>query len=261
VDAVIIHAATGFIIGALVGLTGVGGGSLLTPLLVLIFGVGPATAIGTDLLFAALTKAFGTWIHARNRNVDWRLVGELAVGSVPTALLTVLCLKLIAVHGVDLSRIVSPMLGFALLLTALALLVKDHIVAYRVRLATRRVVSPRPAIVPSTTAFGAVLGIVVSLSSVGAGALGVTALMLLRPALPIHRIIGSDIAHAVPLTLVGGLGYASLGAVDWSLLGTLLLGSVPGIWFGSQFARRLPERVLRIMLASLLLTISVRLVK
>ena len=252
------HTLSGFVVGAIVGLTGVGGGSLMTPLLVLLFGVHPATAVGTDLLYAALTKAGGTAVHARPGSVDWRVTGRLAAGSLPAAALTLAAVGYFDIDRGAFAQLVSGALGAALLATAAALVFKARV--QRFALAhlsdawhTRRVAS-------ATVAVGALLGVLVSLSSVGAGALGVTALLFLYPTLPAVRIVGSDLAHAVPLTLVAGLGHWLLGNIDWSLLGALLLGSLPGIWLGSHFAVKVPERWLRSGLAALLVLIGTKLV-
>jgi len=252
------HTLSGFVVGAIVGLTGVGGGSLMTPLLVLLFGVHPATAVGTDLLYAALTKAGGTAVHARHGSVDWRVTGRLAAGSLPAAALTLAAVGYFDIDRGAFAQLVSGALGAALLATAAALVFKARV--QRFALAhlsdawhTRRVAS-------ATVAVGALLGVLVSLSSVGAGALGVTALLFLYPTLPAVRIVGSDLAHAVPLTLVAGLGHWLLGNIDWSLLGALLAGSLPGIWLGSHFAVKVPERWLRSGLAALLVLIGTKLV-
>ena len=250
-----LYAASGFVVGTLIGMTGVGGGSLMTPLLILLFGVPPAAAVGTDLLFAAVTKTVGTMVHAGSRTVEWGIVGRMMAGSVPLAALT-----LIALHGLDLraetaSRIITPVLAVATLSTAVLLLAQDWLSA---RLATADGAPPahRPAL---TSLAGAVLGVLVPVSSVGAGALGVPALVLLYPRLPLARIVGSDIAHAIPLTLVSGLAYWAMGAVNWGLLGTLLCGSVPGIVLGSLLATRVPRRVLRSVLAAVLAVASIKL--
>lgn len=251
------YTVSGFFVGAIVGLTGVGGGSLMTPLLVLLFGVAPATAVGTDLLYAAITKSGGVFVHARKQHVQWRIVGLLAVGSIPGALATIAVLSALSVDHAAFSKIATEALGVALIVTALAILGKSRIQrwgqlsagAWRERW-----------IGPLTVAVGVVLGVLVTLSSVGAGALGVAALFFLYPRLPTAQIVGSDIAHAVPLTLIAGLGHAHLGTVDWTLLGPLLLGSLPGIWLGSLLSARVPERVLRSGLASLLIIIGGRLI-
>lgn len=250
-----LYALSGFVVGVLVGMTGVGGGSLMTPLLILLFGIHPAAAVGTDLLFAAATKTVGTLVHAGSRTVEWGIVVRMMAGSVPLAALT-----LLALHGLDLraetaSRVITPVLAVATLATAVVLLAQDWLSA---RLATvdGAPLARRPAL---TALAGAVLGVLVPVSSVGAGALGVPALILLYPRLALARIVGSDIAHAIPLTLVSGLAYWMMGAVNWGLLGALLIGSVPGIVVGSLLATRVPRRVLRNVLATVLAVASIKL--
>jgi len=251
------YAFSGFAVGAIVGLTGVGGGSLMTPLLVLLFGVAPATAVGTDLLYAAITKAGGVIVHARRRHVRWDIVGRMAAGSIPGALVTIGILHFAEIDGGALTRIVKQALGVALILTAFAVLGRHRIQQWGSAASSawhaRR-------IAPLTVIVGFVLGVLVTLSSVGAGALGVAALVFLYPRLSTVAIVGSDIAHAVPLTLVAGLGHAHLGTVDWPLLGSLLVGSLPGIWLGSLLSARVPDRVLRSGLASILVVIGGKLV-
>lgn len=251
------YTIAGFAVGAIVGLTGVGGGSLMTPLLVLLFGIHPATAVGTDLLYAAITKAGGTTVHSLKGTVDWNVTRRLAAGSIPASALTLYLVSQLAPGGLGgASKIISVSLGFALLLTAIALIFRRRLQAYAQR---HGEFSERKTAV-LTVVTGAVLGVLVSISSVGAGALGVTALILLYPKLPIVRIVGSDIAHAVPLTAVAGLGHWLLGSVDWSLLASLLLGSLPGIFVGSHASARLPERVLRPLLALLLVVVGGKLI-
>src|SRR3989454_5227403 len=250
-----LYSLSGFLVGLVVGVTGVGGGSLMTPLLVLVFGVAPVTAVGTDLLFAALTKTGGAWAHTRRGNVAWNVVGWLAAGSVPASAVTLLGLHLFVPDPGKLSAIVSVALGFALILTAGALLFREKLHTWAAR---RAASGPHPATSSPlrTVALGAVLGILVTVSSVGAGALGVTVLFFLYPSLAVARIVGTDIAHAVPLTLVAGLGHAAAGVVDWKLLGALLIGSLPGIWLGSALSQKIPERLLRGALAAMLILIG-----
>ncbi len=248
---------SGFVVGLIVGVTGVGGGSLMTPLLVLVFGIHPATAVGTDLLYAALTKSAGTLVHARRRSVDWRITGHLAMGSIPSAAMTVLVLSRYDLKSAALSGFMSAVLGVALLLTATALIFKRHLNRYALAHTSAEAKPRSPA---ATVAVGGILGLLVSLTSVGAGALGAAALFFLYPLLPSIRIVGSDIAHAVPLTLVAGIGHWWLGNVDWVLLGSLLIGSLPGITLGSHLAHRLPERILRPALATMLLVIGGKLI-
>jgi hypothetical protein len=250
---------SGFFVGTVVGLTGVGGGALMTPLLVLLFGVAPATAVGTDLLFAAATKSGGAWVHARQGSVDWRLTGLLAAGSLPAAALTLALLALYVPGGLGAATgLIKAGLGIALLLTAAALLFRRRLQAWAQRRGAAALPAGRRDAL--TVLVGAILGSLVSLTSVGAGALGVTALLFLYPGLAAVRIVGSDIAHAVPLTLLAGLGHWWLGSIDWSLLATLLVGSLPGIVLGSRLAPRLPERLLRPLLAGMLVLVGGKLI-
>jgi len=253
----LLYAVSGFCVSLLVGMTGVGGGSLMTPLLILLFGVHPATAVGTDLLYAAATKSGGTLVHGLNRNVDWRIVGRLAAGSVPTTALTLLALSAFGIYSGAARGLITAVLSGALAATAAVLIFRKSILAF---FATHvGELNPRRTAL-LTVLLGAVLGLLVSISSVGAGALGVTAIILLYPRLPTARIVGSDIAHAVPLTLVAGIGHWMLGSIDWHLLGALLMGSLPGIVIGSYVSVRVPDAVLRFTLATTLLLVAGRLV-
>ena len=253
-----LYTLSGFGVGAIVGLTGVGGGSLMTPLLVLLFGVPPATAVGTDLLYAAMTKAGGTVAHGRKGHIDWAVTGRLAAGSIPAAAITIFVLSLLPKGSNTIGAIVSHGLGFALMLTAIAILFGRKLREY----AIQHEDSPlrQCCLNKITIAVGALLGVLVTISSVGAGALGVAALFFLYPKLTPVKIVGSDVAHAVPLTLVAGLGHWLLGSVDWALLGSLLLGSLPGIWIGSHLSAKVPEHILRRILASMLVLIGTKLI-
>ena len=253
------YSLAGFVVGAIVGLTGVGGGSLMTPLLVLLFNIHPATAVGTDLLYAAITKSGGSIVHSRRGSVDWRIVGLLAAGSLPAAALTLALVVHFAPNGLGgASKLISAVLGVALLLTAASLIFRRHLQAFAL-MHNPAVPNPRRTAL-LTVLTGLFLGTLVSLSSVGAGALGVTALFFLYPKMPAIRIVGSDLAHAVPLTLVAGIGHWWLGSIDWTLLGTLLAGSLPGIWLGSRLAPRIPEHFLRAGLAGMLILIGGKLI-
>ena len=253
---------SGFAVGLIVGLTGVGGGSLMTPLLIFGFGIKPHMAIGTDLLFAAFTKMGGTVSLARRRLVPWRLVATLSMGSIPAALATLYVLHNLGPASPLVQKTMTLTLGVALLLTALATLYK----AIRGKQVPRLIAhdqldsASRPRHWSLPLFFGALIGTMVTLTSVGAGAIGVTALMLLYPLLPLPRVVAADIAYAVPLTLVAGLGHASLGSVDWPLLGLLLTGSLPGIWLGSQLVHKTPDRVIRSLLSLLLAYAGVKLI-
>jgi uncharacterized membrane protein YfcA len=256
VSADLLYPISGFAVGALVGMTGVGGGSLMTPLLILLFGIHPVSAVGTDLLYAAATKTGGSLIHGLARTIEWKIVGRLATGSVPATAICLYMLSHFDLSGGTAHALITTSLGLALYLTALVLIFRRRILAlYASRFG--RLPPSRTALL--TVLVGAVLGFVVSISSVGAGAMGVTALILLYPNLPTARIVGTDIAHAVPLTLVGGLGYWLLGAIDWHLLGLLLIGSLPGILVGSYLSTRIPELALRLVLSGTLILVATRL--
>jgi hypothetical protein len=247
---------SGFAVGFLVGMTGVGGGSLMTPLLILLFHVHPVTAVGTDLIYASVTKTGGSLVHGFNKTIDWRIVRRLASGSIPASLLTVSLLWLLKIDQSAYSALVTKVLGVALLCTAAALLFRRRLLAtYSKRVGVLSEEQTRNY----TIATGVALGVLVTISSVGAGALGVTALLLLYPELPVVKIAGSDIAHAVPLTLVAGMGHLATGGVDTGVLVSLLCGSLPGIMLASMFAPRLPDRALRIVLAATLTFVSARL--
>ncbi len=252
----------GFFVGLVVGLTGVGGGSLMTPILIFFFGVKPYLAIGTDLLFAAFTKMGGTIKLARARKVNWRVVGQLCAGSIPAALLTLWVLHTLGPANAEVQHVMTTTLGAALLLTAAATLYK--VVRGKASpgavLAGQEAAAARPIHPALPPLFGALIGVLVTLTSVGAGAIGVTVLMILYPKLPLSRIVGADIAYAVPLTLVAGLGHASLGSVDWPLLAKLLAGSIPGIWIGAHLLSRTPERLIRSLLSVLLAYAGLKLI-
>jgi uncharacterized membrane protein YfcA len=251
-----LYSLSGLVVGALVGFTGVGGGSLMTPLLVLFFGIHPATAVGTDLLYAGVTKISGSLVHGFNGAVDWRITRRLATGSVPAAALTLLLLAHFGRDSTSVAAVITTVLGFALILTAITLIFRAWLlrkVAERLeRLDDRQIGG-------LTMLLGAALGVLVSISSVGAGAIGVTALLMLYPKLPTVRIVGSDIAHAVPLTLIAGAGHWWIGSVDWPLFASLLIGSIPGVALGSAFASRVPDSVLRPVLAGTLALVGGRL--
>ncbi len=252
----------GFVVGLVVGLTGVGGGSLMTPLLIFVFGIKPHLAIGTDLLFAAFTKMGGTVSLARARVVDWWIVGQMAAGSIPASLITLYVLNKAGPADPATQAVMTTTLGVALLLTAGATAYK----AVRGKAVPTKIA---PELIAKATKarhwalpvlFGAVIGAMVTITSVGAGAIGVIVLMLLYPALPLPRIVAADIAHAVPLTLVAGLGHASIGSVDWPLLVKLLAGSLPGIWLGTYLMHKTPDRVIRSLLSVLLAYAGVKLI-
>ena len=277
----------GFFVGSVVGLTGVGGGSLMTPLLIFLLGVKPHMAVGTDLLFAAITKSGGTFSLWRQRLIPWRMVMHLSMGSIPGCLGTIYALNQVDLESSSVQSVITHTLGVALMLTAASLLYKvlktkkptdpqapapenPHPLESSVSISAQVALSAHsgPSEVESTQTkhpvwtilLGLVIGSMVTLTSVGAGAIGVSVLMILYPRLPLPRIVAADIAYAVPLTLVAGLGHASLGTVDWPLLLKLILGSLPGIWVGAHLLTRTPERIIRLALSVLLAWASVKLI-
>ncbi|GAA0337665.1 sulfite exporter TauE/SafE family protein [Sphingomonas oligophenolica] len=252
-----LYSLAGLFIGLLVGFTGVGGGSLMTPLLILAFGFHPITAVGTDLLYASITKTAGTAVHGLSGTVEWKIVRRLAMGSVPATALTLLVLAFAGRRFDGTEHVITVALGLALIATAIAMLCRRRIMAYFERGVER--LTPR-RIGRSTIVLGAVLGVLVSLSSVGAGALGMTVLLVLYPKMPVNRLVGSDIAHAVPLTLIAGLGHWAMGSVDFGLLLSLLIGSIPGIIVGSLLSSRVSERILRPVLAGTLAIVGGKLI-
>ena len=250
-----LYILSGVLVGGLVGMTGVGGGALMTPLLILLFGIHPSTAVGTDLLYASVTKTGGSIVHGYNRTVDWRIVRRLATGSVPATALTIAALYYLHVDSKATQLIITRVLGVALLFTAVTLVLKKSLIRWY----AESVPEMDPERVRRLTVVtGAILGILVSLSSVGAGAIGVTALTLLYPKMETRRVVGSDIAHAVPLTLVAGIGHSFLGSINWHILASLLLGSIPAIVIMSMVAARASDTAVRVALASVLLLVCMR---
>ena len=247
---------SGFGVGAIVGMTGVGGGSLMTPLLMGVFKLHPAVAIGTDLWFAAVTKTGGAVAHHRHGHVDHRITGLLLAGSIPAALATIGLM-----HATGITKqwagTLTFALGIALLLTAVTVAYRQAWLAVGLRLERWIPGSRKPLF---TLLCGLLLGVLVSLSSIGAGAIGATLILLLYPRLPAHRLVGTDIAHAVPLTLVAGIGHATLGHVDWGLLAALLVGSLPGIWLGARLTKSMPERLVRALLSAALVTAGLKVI-
>lgn len=252
------YTVAGLAVGFVVGLTGMGGGSLMTPLLVLLFGVPPAVAVGTDLVYASITKTGGAWIHHRKQTIDWKLVSWLAIGSVPTAAATAAVLIYLNLDTINLAKLINNVLGVALLLTAAAILLHKPLR----RLAGERLPDhhSKHGLLIATVATGVALGILVTISSVGAGAIGMVALLWLYPRVPSVRLVGSDIAHAVPLTAVAGIGHFYMDGVDVGLLASLLLGSLPGIYVGSHVGSIFPDYVLRPILACMLMLVGGRLI-
>jgi hypothetical protein len=257
----LLNVVAGFAVGVLVGLTGVGGGALMTPVLVLLFGMAPSSAVGTDLWFAALTKSVGGALHKRQGTVDWPVVRLLWAGSLPASALTLWWLHSRTVgHAAD--RLVLPAMGVVLMATALALLLKPQLHRWLGAGPVADAPSDGPAERSLATVMaGALLGFLVTLTSIGAGALGAVMLVALHPRrMTPRRLVGTDIVHAVPLTLLAGVGYLSMGQVEFGLLAWLLLGSVPGIVLGSLAGRHAPEHVLRRLIAVVLALVGTRLI-
>ncbi|QIB34909.1 sulfite exporter TauE/SafE family protein [Ancylobacter pratisalsi] len=247
---------SGFFVGILVGLTGVGGGSLMSPLLILLFGVAPTTAIGTDLWFAAVTKMFGSAFHHRYGSLNLRIAVLLGIGSIPSSVLVLLYLYVS--HTTFDPSFTTNILGGVLLMTSVAMVFRERIQRAAIRGSERfaHLTTLRDG---GTVLCGCVIGAMVTLTSVGAGALGAVFLIALYPTLAARQIAGTDTAHAVPLTIIAGTGYLILGNVDLALLGLLLLGSIPGIALGTLACSRLDERLVRILITLVLFVAGVKL--
>lgn len=252
------YIVSGFAVGMLVGLTGVGGGSLMTPLLTMLFGVNPTVAVGTDLAFASITKTAGTFAHRYRNTVHWDIVKRLCLGALPAAVLATLALKYFGALDKEIGQIIRYSIAGSVLLTVVAILFRGKI-QHWINAHPERQLQGRNLVAATVTA-GAVLGTLVTISSIGAGAVGATLLVLLYPRLSPAEVAGTDIAYAVPLTAIAALGHWWLGSINWELLAMLLLGSVPGITIGSLMAKAVPEKVLRVLLASTLTGVAAKLV-
>jgi uncharacterized membrane protein YfcA len=252
------YVISGFAVGALVGLTGVGGGSLMTPLLTLLFGVSPTVAVGTDLAFASTTKAAGTLAHRVRGTVRWEIVRHLCIGALPAAVLATFGLKYFGALDKEIAHIIRYSIAGSVLLTVIALLFRGRMQKWVVAHPEKQLQGAKLAV--ATVVVGAVLGTLVTISSIGAGAIGATILVLLYPRLSPAEIAGTDIAYAVPLTAIAAFGHWWLGSIDWQLLAALLLGSVPGITIGSLAARAIPEKILRGLLATTLTGVAAKMV-
>jgi len=249
----------GFIVGLLVGLTGMGGGALMTPALILLGLARPAIAVGTDLVWGTLTKAVGAFVHCRQKTVDFAIVKRLAIGSIPGALAGLALLAVLHKHGDQaMDRAIVHLLAIALMCVALSLFIRT----FRGRVSpletsSASLVHNGPAWL--TSVLGGVVGFLVSLTSVGSGSLIVACLVVLYPRATMRRIVGSDILHALLLVGVSALGHLGLGSIDFPLLGALLIGSIPGVWLGSRMNAVVPERVLQPILATTLFFLGYKL--
>jgi len=249
---------SGFAVGLLVGLTGVGGGSLMTPLLTLLFGVSPTVAVGTDLAFASTTKAVGTLAHRVRGTVRWEIVRHLCIGALPAAVLAAIGLKFFGALDKEIGLIIRYSIAGSVMLTVVALLFRKRMQAWVIAHPDKQLQGKK--LTATTIAVGATLGVLVTISSIGAGAIGATILVLLYPRLSPAEIAGTDIAYAVPLTAIAAFGHWWLGSIHWELLAALLIGSVPGITIGSLAARAVPEKFLRGLLATTLTGVAAKLV-
>ena len=255
----------GLFVGTMVGMTGVGGGSLMTPILIFGFAIQPAIAVGTDLLFAAITKSGGTWAYWKHGVVNWAVVIRLASGSIPASFMTLYFLSNSGIAEGQHSELITSTLGIALILTSSALLLKGRLTKslhtrreHPVANILRRVCQDEHHKTTATIVTGAFLGVMVTISSVGAGALAAVTLLFLYHQMKGVEIVATDIAHAVPLTAIAGLGHSTVGTVDWSLLSFLVLGSLPGIYIGSHLGVKIPDHIMRPLLAILLLGVGIK---
>ena len=252
------YIVSGFAVGLLVGMTGVGGGSLMTPLLTLLFGVSPSVAVGTDLAFASITKSAGTLTHRLRGTVRWDIVKRLCIGALPAAVVSTLALKSFGTVSPEIGQIIRYSIAGSVLLTVVALIFKGRMLNWINAHPEKQLQGNKLA--AATIISGAVLGVLVTVSSIGAGAIGATLLVMLYPSMSSAEVAGTDIAYAVPLTAIAALGHWWLGSIHWELLISLLIGSLPGITLGSWVARSVPEKFLRVLLAMTLTTVAVKLI-
>jgi uncharacterized protein len=249
----------GLLVGLLVGLTGIGGGALMTPILVLVIGTAPTTAVGTDLFFAAVTKTAGVMVHGRRCTIDWQVVRRLSAGSLPAAILTGLLLHYFGKGSLRINTIIMQALGGMLLITSVGLIFKNrlHSIGRNFRITSTENFKKLQG--PMTVLAGMFLGVVVTMTSVGAGALGTVIILYLYPLrLTSAKVVGTDLAHAIPLALVAGASHLVAGNVNYVLLATLLSGSIPGVLAGSWLSSRAPDVFLRSALALLLLVTGLK---
>ena len=252
------YIVSGFAVGLLVGMTGVGGGSLMTPLLTLLFGISPSVAVGTDLAFASITKSAGTLTHRVRGTIRWDIVKRLCIGALPAAVVSTLALKSFGTLSPEIGQIIRYSIAGSVLLTVVALIFKGRMLNWINAHPEKQLQGNKLA--AATIISGAVLGVLVTVSSIGAGAIGATLLVMLYPSMSSAEVAGTDIAYAVPLTAIAALGHWWLGSIHWELLISLLIGSLPGITLGSWVARSVPEKFLRVLLAMTLTTVAVKLI-
>jgi uncharacterized membrane protein YfcA len=259
----------GLLVGFLVGLTGAGGGSLLAPLLILFFGVQPVWAVGTDMAYSTVTKAIGSVVHIRQKQVDFTAVLWLAIGGIPAILLSVGLVQFLRLHAANLiNSVIIHAIGYTLLLVAVLLVTKPWLMnwltrrnekARKERLLAgegtpeeRQPRATQPYLRVAMILVGAVVGFLVGLTSIGSGSLILVALTFLAPRLTPKELVGTNIFQAFFLVAVGALAYATAGAINWTLVGLLLLGSVPGVLLGSRLTKYVPDPLMRPLLAVVL---------
>ena len=255
-----INSTAGFGVGLLVGLTGVGGGSLMAPIMILAFGIAPTTAVGTDLWFAAITKIVGGWVHGKRGTIDWQILRRMFYGSIPAALLTLVWLHKTNMLHND-SRLMMKTLGVTLILTSIAAVFRKRVHAFGERMRGTRPIEFKRVQPALTVVAGAMLGFLVTFTSIGAGALGAVMLLYLYPLrLTASALVGTDIVHAIPLTILAGTGHLFLGNVNFVLLFNLLIGSIPGILIGALASTYAPEKVVRYAISIMLVIVGVKMV-
>ena len=251
----------GFLVGFIIGMTGVGGGSLMPPILVLGFSIPPVIAVGTDLLYAAITKSVGVFAHHKHDNIKWKVVGLLSMGSIPASICSIFAIKLINNAGVNYDRLILSSLSFAMILTAIFLIFRsqwyklsknEHFIF--VKILHKKYTNL------FTIFAGILIGTLVTFSSVGAGVIGAAFLFFLYPRFKTIEVVATDLAHAIPITAIAGIGHANLGTIDYILLLSLIIGSLPGIYLGSQVGNLIPDEIMRRILAGMLLIIGILLI-
>jgi uncharacterized protein len=250
----------GFFVGFIIGMTGVGGGSLMTPILVLGFGIQPAIAVGTDLLYAAITKSGGVLVHHKHGNIQWKILSLLFIGSIPASIFSIFIIKYLDNSGINYDNLIMKTLSIALILTGLFLISRNqlHKLSSEEKFTSIKLLH-RKFRKPITIFAGVLIGVLVTITSVGAGVIGAAFLFFLYPKYKAVKIVATDLAHAIPITAIAGLGHAHIGTVDFILLGSLVIGSLPGIYLGSHFGNFLPDKIMRPILACMLLAIGIRL--
>lgn len=254
----------GVVVGFCVGVTGVGGGSLMTPILIGLFKIEPHIAIGTDLLYASISKFCGSMVHAKKLNIIWPLVLFLSIGSIPASFATTWVLEHYLSQSTHYKMVLTMFLGFMLTITGISIIFRPQIERFFSKYRnpnTKEIVTDPNGITKNKRIYiiimGVILGVFVTLSSVGAGAFGIMALIIMFPNMPMIRIIGSDVVHAVLLTLVAGLGHMNSGNVDFHLLMWLLVGSIPAIVIGTLLSSKMPEKLIRRILGVTLFALGV----